>query len=275
MVVGHPGAGLRRLLAALRTAIGSRAARSRAEWPTRINLGWTSTLRLVLPYLTVPIALWLVYSAVSSPNESGVADMHVVVSALAVLALVLVRQGITLRAYHRLGRSLAALSLELEDRVLARTQELKKGAEDLDRRTEELNALNRVARDLSRCATSQETLSVGVRAACDAVGMSAGAVWLAAPDGTTRLSTSHAVSQEAVPLVAELPNDVSDLVGAAAGNGVVVAGKGDREGNGRPSVALPWSPGVLVAAPLIARGTPPRSARGDRKRRARGRAVQA
>jgi diguanylate cyclase (GGDEF)-like protein len=141
---------------------------------------------------------------------------------------------------HRLSKTLAQLSNELEDRVTARTSEL--------------NALNRVATSLSRCETSEEVLNTGLRLACEATRLSAGAVWILKPDGHTELIARYQIPHFLDEVISTLPERVSLLMERTKIGKAVVLTRSDLATPSFPKDLVPALPSFLVAAPLVSRG---------------------
>lgn len=175
------------------------------------DLSATSTARMVLPYLALPsvgLVAFLQYTALSEQAEDSA--VFVFACALAVVALVLLRQFITLVENGRLSLALSALTRDLEARVAQRTAELT-------RRTEELTLLNQAATVLSRCLTLDEAVSRGLELALQAVRRPSGVVWLFGPEGRVVLTAGRGMSEEDRILHEVLPAKVPEVDAALRG----------------------------------------------------------
>ncbi len=243
-----------------------------------INLGWSAGLRLLLPCLSLAVALWLLLALAESPEGTPGGTVQALVAAGGVAVMLLIRHFITLVDNHRLSRSLGRLAGELEDRVAERTRELTRRTEELNQtvkelvcRTEGLKALNRVATGLSRCRTSEEVLSCGLEMACKATGMAAGAVWLLGFDGHSKLAACHENDASAGDLTADLPQDVPSLMKAVGTGHAVLLERDDQLMHAIAGPVARRLPSTLAAAPLASResmvGVLAVMGGGDQKRR--------
>ena len=163
-----------------------------------MNLGGTRFIRMLLPYVALPLAGLLVFVSLDRPEEAPMTPVYVALgTAVTLFVLTLLRQFLVLVENNQLSLALAALSRELEARVAKRTQELAE-------RTNQLESINRVATQISLCLTPGEVQSTGMRLACDAMGFSASAAWLATPEGQFVLAAHHGLSDEAARALVDL-----------------------------------------------------------------------
>lgn len=226
------------------------------HWRSTLNLGWTRGARILLPYFALPVAFLLLY--INLQPSGGMAALSPRINmgiALALIVLVMVRQSLMLLENHKLSVILTALSQELEARVVHRTQELTYRTEELTHKTAELAALNEVATRLSHCPTSEEVLESGIDMACEATGLSAGAVWLMRTNGRAELVAHRGVSNGAVPLLADLVRIATPLRETLKSGRPVVLRRADLLSYRPQANLVSHVPERLVAVPLMSRGT--------------------
>ncbi len=208
-------------------------------WHEAVNLKRLGAVRESLPYLSLPVAVWLLYKAFENQDQMGGDSegvTHVVVAIIVVIGF------LTLVSNHRLSRSLARLSSELEDRVVARTSEL--------------NALNRIATELSLCRTSEQVLRTGLALACEAIEVGSGAVWLLRLDRRIELVAHRGTDQSMEGALAGLTKVVPSLMEGIEGRKAVVLSMSDVLECAVPPLEPAFGLSFhLLVAPLVSRGT--------------------
>ncbi|MDP2661517.1 MAG: sensor domain-containing diguanylate cyclase, partial [Dehalococcoidia bacterium] len=163
-----------------------------------MNLGATRFIRMLLPYLALPMAGIIVFVTFNSTEDLASTPVYVALgTAVTLFVLTLLRQFLVLLENNRLSLALAALSRDLESRVSKRTEELAE-------RTTQLESLNRVATQISLCLTPDEVQSMGLRLASEAMGYYASAAWLANSEGQFVLASHHGLSDGSVRTLLEL-----------------------------------------------------------------------
>ena len=193
-------------------------SREKEVWPLGDRVvGLTRAIQFCLRVCPVPAAGLLLYLGsqdVSALDWSG--ESEAATAGLILLALIAIRQGLTLLENTRLRLSLLNLSQELESRVRQRTDELV-------RKGEQLASLNRVATELSQCVDSKEALLTGLELACEATRALFGAVWLAKPEGGSELAVQKGDAALPPALLTDLPDKAPFLKQAfTAGNPVIL-----------------------------------------------------
>ena len=172
-----------------------------------LDLARAHTARLFFPYLALPAVGLLLLLEFSQGIDSDTPQVLFLVAA--VVALVLLRQLLTVLENSRLSDTLAALSEELERRVKERTAELAQ-------RTGELAAVNRVATQLSHCLSLEDVLDTGLDLACEALRAPAGAIWFDRGDGRVELAAHHGFDATACRVLADPVRHGQALGGAIA-----------------------------------------------------------
>ena len=121
-------------------------------------------LRTAVPYVAAPVAIFFIlYTQTDDKKPACMHSTAPMIAAVLLLALVLVRQAVTLIERNHLQSSLLALHHDLENRV--------------KQRTKELSLLNQVAHTMSHCGSSRQVVENGLRLAqealgCEAIGLS-------------------------------------------------------------------------------------------------------
>lgn len=204
------------------------------------DLGSSRYLWMSLPYLSFPAAAWLLYQQLHSGGRlhSG----WVVAFAIALLALVMARQFLSLVENHQLSDSLLGLSHDLEGRVEQRTEQLSE-------RTRQLDSLNQVASALSRCLTTDDVLACGVGLSLRACGCSAGVVWLAG-EHEIEVAAHRGLDEAALRALAGLPNEPGPVAEAFSGIGVTMFRGGELD----TLASAGGSDSALLVVPLMSRG---------------------
>jgi diguanylate cyclase (GGDEF)-like protein len=194
-------AGLLCFAALARVQAGGRLGGSGLSAHT-LDLQWVEPIRLALPYVALPVAVVAVYQG-RAEQGAGVGESGVMLLLVAagLVALVMVRQVVSLVESRRLGRSLAHMSEDLEARVRSRTEELSA-------RTGQLAALNRVATELSHCLSLAEVLSTGLKLASETVGTQVGVIWLCKGSGDLELVAKLGLPADGNTRIARLPDRV-------------------------------------------------------------------
>lgn len=204
------------------------------------DLGSSRYLWMSLPYLSFPAAAWLLYD--QSRSGDRLHSGWVVAFAVALLALVMARQFLTLVENHQLSHSLLDLSRDLEGRVEQRTEQLSE-------RTRQLDALNQVASALSRCLTTEDVLACGVGLSLRAFACTAGVVWLRG-EHEIEVATHRGLDDTTLCALAGLPNEPGPVAEAFAGIGVTMFRGGELE-----TLALAGgADSTLLVVPLMSRG---------------------
>jgi diguanylate cyclase (GGDEF)-like protein/putative nucleotidyltransferase with HDIG domain len=205
----------------------------------------TDLVRMSLPYAAIPsiAALLCVRFIIRDGGWQG--DLATVCLALLLTGMVLFRQWLVVSHTRKLQTSLAALSQELENRVVERTAELAT-------EKEHLAMLNRVAEQISQCLTARDVIGSGLRLVREPAGCSQSAIWLTGSGERGRLwgggELSPAVRQQFLSAL-----DVPDLVGrvSAKGETVCIAGA-ELQTHGAEGTGAPVLQSV-VALPLVSR----------------------
>lgn len=165
-------------------------ARPRAASISRMRLP-----RLVIPYLAFPAAVIIIATEiVESQADASIDDRAALITyAIALFALLMARQFMTLLENVRLSRSLHALSVDLEERVTARTKELAE--------------LNHAAAVLSRCLRTDDVLHEGLALLLSAAHAEQALVWLG--QGRSRqLLLSHGIEHTSAKRLETLADEV-------------------------------------------------------------------
>ncbi len=193
-----------------------------------------------LPYLSFPAAAWLLYRQLHSGGRlhSG----WVVGFAIALLALVMARQFLSLVENYQLSDSLRGLSRDLEGRVEQRTEQLSE-------RTRQLDSLNQVGSALSRCLTTDDVLACGVRLSLRACGCTAGVVWLLGEHGV-EVAAHRGLDDAGLCALAGLPEGAGTVAEAFSGMGVTLFQGGELASLSGVGGADP----ALLVVPLMSRG---------------------
>ena len=221
-----------------------------ASTGTLVDLHRSKVVRLVLPYLVFPaIVIMLFVDTRDHAGASAARGALVVGFAFLLLALVMVRQFLTLLENTRLNTSLGRLSQDLEERVV----ELTEKSDELTERTSQLGTLNRAATALSRLLRPQEVLATGLELACEVAEATEGVVWVQDAAGRVALSAHRgldgmpcdflAVLGEKDRMVAAILETRQPTLLATSGISLL-AGLGDE--------LWPWS--GLFVVPLVSRG---------------------
>lgn len=157
-------------------------------------------VRLLLPYLAFPAVAVLLYARLQ-PDGSQPQLLLALGFAAALVALVMLRQFVSLLETRRLSRTLLGLSADLERQVDERTTEL-------ETRAKNMSLLNYVVTELGYCLTMDEVASRALELAAKSMGSERGVVWTSGDDGIVQVKTAHGLGKRAAaaiePLLAEL-----------------------------------------------------------------------
>ena len=167
-----------------------------------VDLHRSKVVRLVLPYLVFPAVVIMLL--IDFRDHAGTLDTRgfvVVGFAFLLLALVMVRQFLTLLENTRLNTSLSGMSKVLEQRV----EELTEKSDALTERTAQLDTLNRAAMALSRLLRPGEVLATGLELACEAAEATEGVVWVQDRAGLVELRAHRGLE--------EMPRDFLAVLG--------------------------------------------------------------
>ena len=209
-------------LSLLRTAAPSAAGAAPGASPagTQAPGAWVDlhrfrVLRTVLPYLVFPaVAAVLFLYFRGHAGSLGASGFLALGFAVLMLALVMVRQFLTLLENTQLNGSLDVLSRALEQRVA----ELTDKTGELGARTAQLDTLNRAATALSRSLQPGDVLATGLDLACEAAGADAGVVWVWDRDGRAVLAAGRGLGAQEKDVLADLADSPASkvLFGASA-----------------------------------------------------------
>jgi diguanylate cyclase (GGDEF)-like protein len=179
-------------------------SRRRFSWNAATVQEWTSRARTAMPYLVFPgIAAMLAVRFVLQDGAGRTGDIATLAVAIVLTALLLVRQLLVVVANHRLQRSLRELSIDLERRVVARTEELA-----IEK--EHLGMLHRVAVEMSQCLEATEVVRCGLSLALETTKASAAILQLYPIGSRTRSFGNVGLSRAArLQLLASLKCDLA------------------------------------------------------------------
>ncbi|MCJ7795832.1 MAG: GGDEF domain-containing protein, partial [Thermoleophilia bacterium] len=235
----------------------ARADAEEASAGTWVDLHRSKVLRLVLPYLAFPAVVVILFLDLREHEGSFDARGFLVVGfAFLLLALVMVRQFLTLLENTSLNTSLEMLSQDLELRVVELTEKsdaLTEKSDAVAERTSQLDTLNRAATALSRSLKPDEVLATGLELACEATEATAGVVWVQDRGGRVVLSVHRGLdgmTHDFLAVLGEREQTLGVVLETQAPallmtkDVPVLAGLGDD--------LWPWS--GLLMVPLLSRG---------------------
>ncbi len=226
------------------TALAALSRLQAVQGEPTLDLSWARTVRLLLPYLALPAAGLLIGLKLANGLDEDTPQVLLVVAAIVIL--VLVRQLLTVLENNKLSGRLANVSHELERRVQERTEELA-------RSTRELAVLNRMATELSRCLTTEEVASIGLRLACEALQVRTGAVWLLNAESRPELLAHQGLDEATYRVLSDLPRHAPVLARLLSS---VTPAKLHAEGVFVGPAAVAWDFGArpcLIVVPLLSR----------------------
>jgi diguanylate cyclase (GGDEF)-like protein len=195
-------------------AEGPRTIESEPQYPKRAM----ELVRMAIPYAAIPsiAALLCVRFIIRDGGWQG--DLATVFLALLLTGMVLFRQWLVMMQTRKLQASLAALSQELEARVVERTAELAT-------EKEHLAMLNRVAEEMSQCLTARDVIRSGLRLVCEPAGCSQSAVWLTGLGQRERLWGSEGLTPAGrQQFLSALEDSDTDAVVPATREAVYISG---------------------------------------------------
>lgn len=204
-------------------------------------------VRLVIPYVAMPVSGWVIYRALTSTGEPALLFQTIpLAAAFFLLGLILIRQYFTMLENRRLHDSLTALSHDLEDQVTQRTTEL--------------SLLNRLAFAMSRCSASRDVIQQGLQLAKDALGCEAAGLHLRVPGSRRRFFGTTGLGRAArLQLRTAAEKAFSEVDSQAPDRPAVV--KVDRRGAGSGSLSgftrhvSGLQSDQVIVAPLVYRQT--------------------
>ncbi len=88
---------------------------------------------------------------------------------------------------------------------------VKRGHDTISRQQKRLASLNRIAAELSRCTTSSEVLSTGLRLAAEATGLVKGAIWLIGPNDLIELAAQRGFEGAGASFLSAAPANCVEL----------------------------------------------------------------
>lgn len=132
---------------------------------------------------------------------------------------------------------------------------VKRGHDTITRQQKRLGMLNRIATELSRCRTSSEVLSTGLRLAAEATGLVKGAIWLVGPGDRVELAARRGFGEEDTAFLSGAPVDSGALRQVLSEGQTHVPDRLQMRARYRLPGRENHAPALAAAAPLLSRGS--------------------
>ncbi|MDP2662817.1 MAG: sensor domain-containing diguanylate cyclase, partial [Dehalococcoidia bacterium] len=132
---------------------------------------------------------------------------------------------------------------------------VKRGHDTISRQQKRLASLNRIATELSRCTTSSEVLSTGLRLAAESTGLVKGAIWLVGPSDRVELAAQRGFEEEEAALLSVAPVNCGAIRHALGEGRTQAPDRLHSRGRPRRSGEDNHAPSLAPAAPLLSRGS--------------------